>query len=378
MFLFRNSGKNRQSLDSIVSKIGYVIPKKLRVDSYILPNETGSIKRRHKILKKVFQQHKPPIFIGRHMGSGGFAEVYSATSDYDGVQDFAIKILREDLLQIRKGKQYNPTEEEMRVKEVKKRFKNESYVQWDLSKNVSDNIANSVVPVYDHGEFDSKHEFRFILMERMDMTLRNYIKDSHESPDTPRCKIQLMIKIAEKLSNVHKEGIFHRDIKPENILFSKGKSPRSVCRDCDGKSCGLDVRIGDFGTVRWMKSYTDKYDAVIIGSQFYMSPEQILNPKNMDKRTDIYSFGIICYELLHRVHPKNLDEHSSNFLEKLAYEKPRERTPPQGYELLQKIINKCMNERWSRYQNMEELLCDLRGFLKEKISEDREISGSKV
>ncbi len=363
----REKKESRQSFDEIVSKIGDVIPLKFKIDFF--GNHHNKLDKRHKTLKKVFRHHKPPIYIGRHMGSGGFAQVFSATSDYDGIHDFAIKILREDLLEIRKGKQYNRFEEEMRVKEVKQRFKNESYVQWDLSKNVSEKIAHSVVPVYDHGEFDSKHEFRFILMERMDMALRDYFnfaKDETYPTIRPMCKVYLMIKIAEKLSSVHAEGIFHRDIKPENILFTKSNSPRTVCGECKGgNSCRLDVRIADFGTVRWVKSYTDKYDAVIIGSQFYMSPEQILNPKNMDKSTDIYSFGVVCYELLYGAHPKNIDQNSSHFLEKLAYEKPQKRTPPQGLEKVNDIINKCMSQRRSRYQDMEEVLKDLKSFAEE-------------
>ncbi|MFP4013207.1 MAG: serine/threonine protein kinase [Chitinispirillaceae bacterium] len=355
-----------QSLDSLVTRIGDAIPFRFKIEFELLPDEGSTLLKRHKTLQKVFKRHKPPIKIEKHMGSGGFADVFAATSDYNGVTDFAIKILREDLLRIRKGPQYNPEEEEMRIKEVKQRFKNESYVQWDLSKSVSENVASSVVQVYDHGEFDCEHEYRFILMERMDMTLREYMNSCEKTSDPKvlMCKARIMLKMAERISNVHQEGIFHRDIKPENILFPKGKSPRNLCYN-RGETCpcDVDVRIGDFGTVRWVKSYTNKYDAVIIGSQFYMSPEQIFNPRTIDKRTDIYSFGIVCYELLYGEHPKEVNVHTTNVLEKLACRAIQPRTPPEGFERLHQIIIKCMKDRWSRYQSMDEVVVDLREFL---------------
>ncbi|MDG5816691.1 serine/threonine-protein kinase [Chitinispirillales bacterium ANBcel5] len=371
MFL-KSIKESYQPIDYLVSKIGDAIPFKFRMEFEILPSDRRPLKKQQKILRKVFKHHKPPIVIEEHIGTGGFADVYSATSEYNGVKDFAIKILREDLLRIRKGKQFKYDQEQMRVKEVKQRFKNESYVQWDLSKSVSENVANSVVPVYDHGEFDSNNQFRFILMERMGMTLRDYINESKEQHygKSPLCRCRIMSKIAEKISNVHTEGIFHRDIKPENILFPRTKSPKELCNHCSGENqCDIDVRIGDFGTVRWIKSYTDKYDAVIIGSQFYLSPEQFFNPKTIDKRTDIYSFGVICYELLYGSHPKDISDTTSNLLEKLACQEITPRTPPTGFEQLHQIILKCMNDRWSRYQTMEEALNDLNKFISDKDKE---------
>jgi serine/threonine protein kinase len=354
-----------QSIDQIVSKIGDAIPIRLKMEFEFVPYEKKTLMAKRRILRSVFRRHKPPIFVGRHIGTGGFADVFAATSDYEGITDFAIKILRKELLEVRKGAQFSREDEEMRVKEVKQRFKNESYVQWDLSKSVSESVAGSVVKVFDHGEFDSSHEFRFILMERMDTTLRDYINmhpDGAKGSASLQCLLNIMIQIAESINNVHNEGVFHRDIKPENILFPKGKSPRA-CEHCsDPHTCPIDVKIGDFGTVRWIKSYTDKYDAVIIGSQFYMSPEQIINPRTIDKRTDIYSFGVVCYELLYGVHPKNVNQHTSNLLEKLAIEKPHPRTPPAGYEGLHDIICKCMENRQSRYQNMGEVIGQLKQF----------------
>ena len=183
-------------------------------------------------IKKTFLNHSPPILVNEYLGSGGFSDVYSATSDYFGVQEFAIKILRSGLMKPRVGRYFDPKREEMRVKDIKKRFTNESYVQWSLSQNLSERVSQSVVKVYDHGEFDTRQRYRFILMERMQSTLRNFI-NSTESADTSqemlRYKTLLLMKIADIIHNVHQEGIFHRDIKPENIFLALS-SILLICR----------------------------------------------------------------------------------------------------------------------------------------------------
>jgi serine/threonine-protein kinase len=162
--------------------------------------------------------------------------------------------------------------------------------------------------------------------------------------------------IAWNIDSIHQEGIFHRDIKPENILFPR--NPLLV----GSQERRIAVKMGDFGTVRWVNSFTDKYDAVIIGSQCYMSPEQIHNPRHLDPRTDIYSFGVVCYELLYGMHPKNVNSDTSNLLEKLVMAKPVRRRPPVGFEGLNDIIFKCMRSKHRRHQSMHEVVQELHAF----------------
>jgi len=349
-----------QSIDNFVSKLGDKIPTRLHFDLDFKRLTKKQFTEKVKTIKKVFKKHKPSIVIKDHIGSGGFADVFYAVSDYDGNHDFAIKILKNELLQIRRKKGFRIHEEEMRIKEVKQRFKNESYVQWDLSKSVSESVADSVVKVYDHGEFDSKNEFRFILMERMESTLRDFINNKDNFRNTQnqlRYKTLLLTKIADRIENVHREGIFHRDIKPENILFPRHPQPGF------GDERRLDVKLGDFGTVRWVKSYTNKYDAVIIGSQCYMSPEQIFNPRRLDQRTDIYSFGVVAYEMIFGSHPKDLDPNTKDLLEKLVKFKPIKRPAPPHFEGLLSIIYKCMQDKYRRYQTMSDVVSDLHAFI---------------
>ncbi len=354
-------------MDSLVERIGH-IPFRLTMKVFSRPHDPKTPTRHFDRIRATFKKHTPSIVVGDHIGSGGFADVFKATSSYDGVTDFAIKILRSDLLTIGKRNGNDPQEDEMRVKEVKKRFTNESYVQWDLSKSLSDTVSRSVVKVFDFGEFDHTNSFRFILMEQMGSTLRGFLSDKRymvDAPDMLLFKTRLMLTIAEMISNVHTEGIFHRDIKPENILFPRTFTLPDLSAGDPGRRSSakkIEAKLADFGTVRWVKSYGSKLDGVIIGSQFYMSPEQIHNPENLDQRTDIYSFGIVCYELLYGAHPKSISRSTTNVLSKLAREKPVVRTPPKGFEELNEIIMKCMGSIRERYQSMEHVVTDLRTF----------------
>ena len=320
-------------------------------------------------LRETFAHHTPAIHIGDYIGSGGFADVFHATSDYDGRTEFVIKILKPALLKRKSGKSVKADDEEMRIKDLKKRFTNESYVQWALSNSLIESVSRSVVTVYDHGEFDAKSGFRFILMERLGSTLRNYLDRSRDIPDTRASllfKSGLIARIADLIRSVHIEGVIHRDIKPENILFPStdvpieetfGDDPRALLEN------RLAVKVGDFGTVRWMRSYTSRYDAIIIGSQFYMSPEQIFTPAQIDMRTDVYSFGVVAYEILFGAHPKSLgDTTTHNLLVKLANRMPTPRPSPQGYAELHRIVLRCMAPIHDRYQTMHEVVADLRTF----------------
>jgi serine/threonine-protein kinase len=358
-------------MDLLIGKLGSRIsrnPFRITMQVFSRPTDGKTLYRQFERIRETFKKHTPKIIIGDHIGSGGFADVFKATSSYDGVTDFAIKILRSDILTVRKSQDNNPQEEEMRVKDMKKRFTNESYVQWDLSKSLSDTVSRSVVKVFDFGEFDSRHNFRFILMEQMGKTLRHFLSDKNnmvESWDMLLYKTRLMLTIAQIISNVHSDGIFHRDIKPENILFPRNYAPPEL-GSADfwrkGNEKAIELKLADFGTVRWVKSYTSKFDAVIIGSQFYMSPEQIYNPETIDVRTDIYSFGIVCYELLYGAHPKNINKDTTNVLLKLAHEKPIAKDPPRGFEGLSDIIVKCMGEINDRYQSMDQVATELKSF----------------
>jgi serine/threonine protein kinase len=355
--------RSHQQLDTIVARLARRLTARQSVRRAARRHDESGPFRRFDRIRRTFAAHTPPILVGRHVGTGGFADVFLAESDYEGESDFALKVLRTDQLRIRSAPGVSRTEEEMRVKDVKRRFANEASIQWHLSKSLSPRVARCVVRVYDHGEFDSERTFRFILMERMGSTLRDFVADPANHGSTPELllyKTALMITIADIIRTVHREGVFHRDIKPENILFPL--VPGDDVTPGGHRTLCPHVKLADFGAVRWVRSSTDPFDDTIIGSQLYMSPEQILQPQQLDPRTDIYSFGLVCYELLYGVHAKPFDRHHPVAVDVLARTPPRHRTPPAGFAPLDDIIMTCLADLDTRYQTMDQVTDELHAF----------------
>ncbi len=150
------------------------------------------------------------------------------------------------------------------------------------------NHAN-IVAVYDHGQAGA---FFYLLMEFVDgVNLRQAMRASRF---TPAQALGVVPKICEALQYAHDEGVLHRDIKPENILL-----------DAKGR-----VKLADFGIAKLIGDGTDgthgtysSHDSHLtsgaaLGTPQYMAPEQRDTPGNVDHRADIYSLGVVFYELL--------------------------------------------------------------------------------
>jgi len=138
-----------------------------------------------------------------------------------------------------------------------------------------------IVAVYDFGEAGGYH---YLLMEYVDgLTLRQLLQTHKLSPEQA---LAIVPKICEALQFAHERGIVHRDIKPENILLDK-----------EGR-----VKIADFGIAKIVgpeatgAGLTGAKD--VIGTPHYMAPEQIEHPRTVDHRADIYSLGVVFYEML--------------------------------------------------------------------------------
>jgi len=138
-----------------------------------------------------------------------------------------------------------------------------------------------IVAVYDFGEAGGYH---YLLMEFVDgLTLRQLLQTKRISPEEA---LAIVPKICEALQFAHERGIVHRDIKPENILIDK-----------QGR-----VKIADFGIAKILgaqapgRSLTGVKD--VIGTPHYMAPEQVEKPAKVDHRADIYSVGVVFYEML--------------------------------------------------------------------------------
>ncbi|MFT3782618.1 MAG: protein kinase [Nibricoccus sp.] len=139
----------------------------------------------------------------------------------------------------------------------------------------------NIVAVHDFGEQGGHY---FLLMEFVDgVTLRDLIEDQGITP--PKA-LAIVPKICEALQYAHEQGVVHRDIKPENILVDRRG----------------EVKIADFGIAKIINPaqppthLTGAHDR--IGTPHYMAPEQVEGSKSVDHRADIYSLGVVFYELL--------------------------------------------------------------------------------
>ncbi len=125
----------------------------------------------------------------------------------------------------------------------------------------------------------------YLAMDYCDGTPLNEVL-TRDGPYSVRGALEVVVQILDVLSAAHREKIIHRDIKPDNILIEEPESG------------GERVRILDFGTAVVKKQIVENSSDEIVGTPLYMSPEQAAGDTNLDWRTDIYSTGIVLYELL--------------------------------------------------------------------------------
>ncbi len=193
------------------------------------------------------------------IGKGGFGEVYRAfQSSVD--REVAIKVIRPEKASSRK---------------FKKRFKMEA-------KLVAKLEHPHIVPLYDYWQ-DGQGAF-LVMRWLSGGTVRDLLKSG---PLKSLQIIELIEQIGSALMIAHKNKVIHRDIKPENILF-------------DG---GDNYYLSDFGIAKDLKREIDKDSTTgILGTPAYLSPEQALE-KKVTSKSDIYSLGVILYELITGAHP---------------------------------------------------------------------------
>ena len=139
----------------------------------------------------------------------------------------------------------------------------------------------SIVTVHDSGEAGGLF---YLLMEFVDGPNLRQLQAAHRL--TPQEALAIVPPICDALQYAHAQGIVHRDIKPENILV-----------DTQGR-----VKIADFGIAKMLGAEDDARpltgDHQAIGTPHYMAPEQIEKPETVDRRADIYSLGVVFYEML--------------------------------------------------------------------------------
>lgn len=254
------------------------------------------------------------------VGTGGMAVVYRALDTQEN-RTVAIKVLR--------------TEYESDMEFVR-RFSREAEA---AAKVFHENIVNML----DVGIDD---EMRYIVMEYVDgQTLKEMIRS--EGKIHPDVALRMTIRILAAVDHAHRNGIVHRDIKPQNILVDK-----------EGR-----VKVADFGIARLKTSQTTQVDAngSAMGSVHYLSPEQARG-EVADEQSDLYSVGVVMYEMLTGHVPFDGDTPISVALKHVS-ETPKSMRAENSKisRALDEVVMRALcKDKTRRYQTAAEMAADLR------------------
>jgi len=257
------------------------------------------------------------------VGAGGMAMVYKARCHRLN-RLVAIKILREDLAQ---------------DAEFRRRFHDESQAVAMLSHP-------NIVAVYD---VSRSSEFEYIVMELIDgVTLKQYMQQKGNKLNW-REALHFITQITKALSHAHSRGIIHRDIKPHNVMVLR-----------DGS-----VKVADFGIARLTNSGHSTLTQETLGSVHYISPEQAKG-SHIDARSDLYSAGVVLYEMITGRLPFEGDSPVSVAIQHInSIPLSPQEIDPSIPEALEEITMKAMSPSLDqRYLSADAMLADLEEFRK--------------
>lgn len=254
------------------------------------------------------------------IGIGGMADVYKAT-DLAENRTVAIKILKNEFAD---------------NDDFVRRFRNESKAIAVLSHP-------NIVRIYDVG---FSERIQFIVMEYIDgITLKEFMEQ--QGVLKWKDSVHFIIQILRALQHAHDRGIVHRDIKPQNImLFPDGT-----------------IKVMDFGIARFAREEGKTISDKAIGSVHYISPEQARGDIT-DEKSDIYSVGVMLYEMLTGVKPFDADTPIAVALMHMQNEArpPRaiNNTIPEGLECI--VMRAMQRDASKRYQSASEMIKDIEEF----------------
>jgi eukaryotic-like serine/threonine-protein kinase len=252
------------------------------------------------------------------LGEGGMGAVYKA-NDVELNRMVALKVIRPDLA---------------RNRAVLDRFKQELILATQVTHR-------NVVRIYDLGEADG---VKFITMEFVDgedlaAILRKRTKLN------PREAVTIVEQICRALEAAHSVGVIHRDLKPQNVMWENGTSR---------------ILVMDFGLAKTLEGERMTQTGAMVGTMEYMSPEQAL-AGNLDQRSDIFSLGLIFYELLTGQTPFRAESALASLIKRtqervVPVSELEKDVPPE----LSQIVGRCLERDLAlRYQSASELLADL-------------------
>src|SRR5512141_957360 len=256
-----------------------------------------------------------PYRIIEQLGQGGMATVYKA---YHASLDryVAIKVL-------------HPAFNEDNTFEM--RFQREARVVARLEHP-------NIVPVYDYAEHDKRP---YLVMKFIEGdTLKAYMNKGPLSSDDIR---KIVDAVGSALAYAHKQGILHRDIKPSNVLVAT-----------DGQ-----MYLADFGLARIAQSGESTLSSdMIMGTPQYISPEQAMGKKDLDAGTDIYSFGVMLYELVVGKVPFSADTPFSIIHDHIYSPLPLPRkVNPEVPEPVERVLLKALaKDRLDRYESVDQMV----------------------
>ncbi|MBC8536982.1 Stk1 family PASTA domain-containing Ser/Thr kinase [Feifania hominis] len=254
------------------------------------------------------------------VGTGGMSVVFKAV-DMLTNQTVAVKVLKQEFLE---------------DSQFRRRFETESNV-------IAMMDHENIVRILDVGLNDDLY---YIVMEYVDgITLKQYIE--RQGPLKWRETLYFVTQVLEALEHAHNKGIVHRDIKPQNIMLLDNGS----------------IKVTDFGIARISSTNTNTMTDKAIGSVHYISPEQVSGEKT-DYRSDIYSLGVMMYEMLTNSLPFDAENPVSVALMQLQ-STPKRLTEidPEIPEGLEDIVLKAMAKSPDRrYQSAGEMLEDIERF----------------
>jgi len=256
-----------------------------------------------------------PYRIIEQLGQGGMASVYKA---YHASLDryVALKVLHPAFHQ---------------DQTFKARFQREAQVVARLEHP-------NIVPIYDYSEYESRP---FLVMKYIEGdTLKARL---NQSPLTSEEIEHVVNSVGSALAYAHKQGILHRDVKPSNVMIAK-----------DGT-----MYLADFGLARIAETDESTLSSdSIMGTPQYISPEQAMGKKDLDASTDIYSFGVMLYEMVVGQVPFSANTPFSIIHDHIYTPLPLPmKVNPSVPESVQRVLLKALaKDRLDRYTSIEELM----------------------